>query len=144
MKRKKTARPVKAAEAAPPERAERRAGPEEKRVRRTVTIRLTAVTPLKRSRFMHAVHGLLVAGTDGAEVSFNPLPTDERPRPWFVADAEGFLCGDCNDAKKLYDVADEDTQVWEFYSSGWLAPCVCGGCGLSLPVYLDENRSVTS
>lgn len=58
----------------------------------------------------------------------------------FVADADGFLCESC--AKEAgVDFEDDAVEVWEVGSAGWLGPCVCRGCKLSIPVIVDGGAS---
>lgn len=61
-------------------------------------------------------------------------PRDDQ---YFIATKTDFLCGRCNDRTKEFDITDPAVQVWEFYSQGWLGPCICKGCHLSIPVYID-------
>jgi hypothetical protein len=62
--------------------------------------------------------------------------------PWediFVVTAEDeVICGPC--LPDHIDPADIDVEVWAFASEGWLAPCVCTVCGLSIPVYVNGKE----
>lgn len=66
--------------------------------------------------------------------------------PWnhefFIAEKRSFVCGDCNERPRgpRYDVSDPRVEVWEFYSAGWKAPCVCRICRLSIPIYIGDLR----
>lgn len=61
-------------------------------------------------------------------------------KDWFVANEDDtYYCGDCL-PPEIYP-GDPDVEVWEFYSTGWLAPCMCKICKLSLPIYLDGELS---
>jgi hypothetical protein len=58
---------------------------------------------------------------------------------YFIAEPRGkFVCGDCNQKVKgpHHDISSPRVEVWEFYSDGWTAPCVCRICKLSMPIYL--------
>jgi hypothetical protein len=63
--------------------------------------------------------------------------------PWediFVVTAEDeVICGPC--LPDHIDPADTDVEVWAFASEGWLAPCVCTVCGLSIPVYVNGEQN---
>lgn len=59
---------------------------------------------------------------------------------YFIATKTTFLCGDCNEKLGRYNIEDPAVQVWDFYSEGWLAPCICERCQLSLPIYINEKR----
>jgi len=62
----------------------------------------------------------------------------------FVAHADGaFTCEDCLSAELRARLGDDDVQVWEEYSEGWLGPCVCATCHLSIPVYVTGREPVT-
>lgn len=71
------------------------------------------------------------------EVVVEAAPLDELPRGWFIADRDTFLCGDCNAHTNEYDVGLDRTEVWEWFSHGWLGPVVCRRCKLSIPVVID-------
>lgn len=67
-----------------------------------------------------------------------PRPVIEKEQ-YFIhdVDREEYLCGSCNERDKVFDPPDSDVSAWEFWSHGWLGPCVCRVCKLSLPVYID-------
>jgi hypothetical protein len=54
----------------------------------------------------------------------------------FVAMPDGFLCQECVIVHKI-DVGSDDVDVWQVGSDGWIGPCVCSGCKLSIPVIVD-------
>lgn len=62
----------------------------------------------------------------------------------FVATGpDSYLCSDClntpeHDALRAR-LGDDDVDVWEDYSAGWLSAPICAGCKLSLPVYVNGN-----
>jgi len=63
---------------------------------------------------------------------------DEAPRI-FVANPDGtFHCADCIPA--TVDVGAADVETWEEYSDGWIGPCVCSACQLSIPVYINGKE----
>lgn len=80
----------------------------------------------------------------GVKVELAEAPFDEFPRPWFVADGDAVLCGDCNERLGTYDVNDDAVQVWEFWSEGWLGPVVCDSCHASLPVVVDPPKGASN
>lgn len=57
----------------------------------------------------------------------------------FVADDDGFLCEACA-VERGVDLGDDAVQTWEVGGDGWLAPCVCRGCKLSIPVVVDGEK----
>lgn len=63
--------------------------------------------------------------------------------PHFIATKTIFLCGDCNEKLRRFDITDPAVQVWEFYSDGWLAPCICDRCKLSIPIYINAQLQET-
>lgn len=73
-------------------------------------------------------------------------PTRHEPDPnaprIFVDTDDGCICQDCLPSHPEIDVSDDATQVWQEYSDGWLAPCVCVDCKLSIPVYVDGVQAV--
>jgi hypothetical protein len=38
------------------------------------------------------------------------------------------------------DPGADDVQVWLERSEGWTAPQVCSSCGLSIPVFIGEEK----
>jgi hypothetical protein len=78
---------------------------------------------------------ILVARAD-YEAAIKAADEPAKHEGIFVANADGtFYCADCIPAE--VDVSLDETQVWQEYSSGWTAPCVCRECKLSIPVYVD-------
>lgn len=58
---------------------------------------------------------------------------------YFVTSEDGLVyCERCAQEKGL-DPAHPDTNLWEVLGDNWCAPCVCAGCDLSIPVYVDGN-----
>lgn len=55
----------------------------------------------------------------------------------FVTTPEGALCDDCIPAELRARMGDDDVEVWEEGSGGWIAPVICKECKLSIPVYVD-------
>lgn len=61
----------------------------------------------------------------------------KKPGAHFVANQDGtFLCSAC--IPDDVDLASDAVQVWPYYSRGWLAPVICKGCRLTIPVYLGK------
>jgi hypothetical protein len=56
----------------------------------------------------------------------------------FVADPKGFLCHDC--IPNELDLGLDTVEVWMEGSHGWTGPCVCRGCGYSIPVFVNGIR----
>lgn len=54
---------------------------------------------------------------------------------------ETFTCEDCWTEAERESTADADVQVWEERSHGWIGPCVCARCKLSIPVYVDGEAA---
>lgn len=64
----------------------------------------------------------------------------EKPEDWFATTPDGrCFCSTCIPSD--VDESEDDVQVWEFYSDGWLKAPKCDGCKLSLPVYCDGEPS---
>lgn len=57
----------------------------------------------------------------------------------FVALADGFLCEECARDAQL-DLGSDDVQTWEVGGDGWLGPCVCNECKLSIPVIVNGDE----
>ena len=57
----------------------------------------------------------------------------------FIAVKDGFICSDCLLPAEVKTLGDTNVEVWEEYSGGWTAPCVCKRCHLSIPVYVDSE-----
>jgi hypothetical protein len=59
----------------------------------------------------------------------------------FVANNDGtFTCENCLSDELRARLGDDDVEVWEEYSDGWLEPCVCSACHLSIPVYVTGKQ----
>jgi hypothetical protein len=54
-----------------------------------------------------------------------------------LEDGSTFLCEACATTDRV-DLATADT--WEVGSTGWLGPVVCAHCGLSIPIYVEEDH----
>lgn len=113
----------------------------EREVKRTTRLLVTDVCRVTKTdfakHFQRAVRD--AAFTKSLEVVVDAAPLDDLPRDWFIADGDTFLCGDCNERTRAFDVSHDTTEVWEWFSHGWLGPVVCRACKLCIPVYIDEG-----
>ena len=116
----------------------------EREVKRTTRLLVTDICRVTKTdfakHFQRAVRA--AAFTKSLEVVAEAAPMDDLPRDWFIHDGDEFVCGDCNHRLKLHDVSLDTTEVWEWFSNGWLGPCVCRVCKLSIPVILDGDSEV--
>lgn len=56
---------------------------------------------------------------------------------YFIVTDDGFVyCETCAKDKGI-DIDAPDTVLWEVFGGGWLGPCICAGCDLSIPVYVN-------
>jgi len=115
----------------------------ERRVRRSTRVLVTDSCRLTQTDFgKHVARAVreAVFSPRSAEVRVEAAPGDELPRAWFVAHGDGYLCGDCNERVGAHDVGEESVEVFEWFSEGWEAPCVCERCGLSMPVVIGSTE----
>jgi hypothetical protein len=85
--------------------------------------------------------GASVSGTADYEAAIKAADEPPKHEGIFVANADGtFYCADCIPVE--VDVSLDETQVWQEYSSGWTAPCVCRECKLS--ICMERERSWSS
>ena len=85
------------------------------------------------SSYMHLSNIVRLTETETASA----VQETSEDRKHFVAwPDDTFTCQECSNEAGVDWGADE-TQVWEEFSDGWIAPVICRECQLSIAVYVN-------